>query len=80
VSNIINMSGDIRALSPNEIEAVAGGLVISVGALNIAIGEGDMVFGVGIVGVGSFGLFEDGEICGAIEGGPGGCTGRPRPA
>jgi hypothetical protein len=76
VSSTINMS-DIRELSLDEIDAVAGALKISIGGvINIAIGDGDMVFGFGIAGVGSFGVFSDGEVCGTL--GPfEGCTGRP---
>jgi hypothetical protein len=75
VSNTINVSDDIRELSLNEIEAVAGALKISIGGvINIAIGDGDMVFGFGIAGVGSFGVFADGQVCGSIVGGPEGCT------
>ena len=71
-------SGDIRALSPNEIEAVSGGIVIGIGPVNIGIAEGSMMFGIGIVGVGAFGLEDDGSVCVVNGEGEGGCV-RPNP-
>jgi hypothetical protein len=67
-------SGDIRVLSQNEIDAVTGGATISIGPINIGVAEGNMVFGIGIEGVGAVGLLSDGSVCGVTAGGRGGCT------
>ena len=65
---------NIRELSLNEIDAVAGGADIKIGPVHILIGEKDIGigFGVAIEGVGGFAIGVGG-ICGAIKGLGGGC-------
>ena len=67
-------SGDIRALSANEIDAVSGGLIIGIGPVSIGIAEGSMMFGIGIAGVGGVSLEDDGSVCVVNGEGEGGCV------
>jgi hypothetical protein len=70
MNTTVNKGADIRELSLNEIEAVAGGLKFSFAGITIAINE-EGVTGIGIGGVIGVGVV-DGQVCGYV--GPiGGC-------
>jgi hypothetical protein len=70
VNTTVNMGGDIRELSLNEIESVTGGLKFSFAGITIAINE-EGVTGIGIGGVVGVAVV-DGQVCGFV--GPfGGC-------
>ena len=66
---------NIRELSLNEIDAVAGGADVKVGPVHILVGEKDtgIAFGIAIEGVGGFAITGAG-VCGAIKGLGGGCV------
>jgi hypothetical protein len=71
VNSTVNMGRDIRELSLDEVEAVAGGMKFSIpGVLTIAIGE-EGVTGISIGGVIGVGVV-DGQVCG-FAGPYGGC-------
>jgi hypothetical protein len=71
VDTTVNMSRDVRELSLDEVDAVAGGLKFSIpGVLTIAIAE-EGVTGISIGGVIGVGVV-DGQLCG-FAGPYGGC-------
>jgi len=70
VNTTVNTEGDIRELSLNEIESVAGGAKFSFFGITIAINE-EGVTGIGIGGVVGVGVV-DGQVCGYV-GSFGGC-------
>ena len=70
MNTTVNAGADIRELSLNEIEAVAGGLKFSFAGITIAINE-EGVTGIGIGGVIEVGVV-DGQVCGYV-GRIGGC-------
>jgi hypothetical protein len=71
VNSTVNMGRDIRELSLDEVDAVAGGMKFSIpGVLTIAIGE-EGVTGISIGGVIGVGVV-DGKVCG-FAGPYGGC-------
>jgi hypothetical protein len=71
VNTTVNMSGDVRELSLDEVDAVAGGLKFSIpGVLTIAIAE-EGVTGISVGGFMGVAV-TDGQVCGFF--GPyGGC-------
>jgi hypothetical protein len=69
------INDDIRALSPNEIESVTGGAVVSFGPLNFFLGDPAFAFGISITGVGGAGITNRGGACGVLKGVGGGCVG-----
>ncbi len=75
------VTNDIRELSADELQAVAGGAIIHIGPVSVIAGEGDLgiAFGLSIRGFGGFAITTDGGVCGQIGnpkgGGVGGCTG-----
>jgi len=71
VTTTVNMTGDIREMSLDEIDAVTGGLKFSFLGFTVAINE-EGVTGIGFGGVIGVGVV-DGHVCGYV--GPiGGCT------
>ena len=66
------VNNEIRELSLNEIDAVAGALKFSIGPITIAIRE-EGVTGISIGGANGIGVgYVDGQLCGYI-GSHGGC-------
>jgi hypothetical protein len=70
VNNTVNANADIRELSVDEIDGVAGALKFSFLGITIAINE-EGVTGIGIGGVIGVGVV-DGQLCGYV-GSAGGC-------
>ena len=68
----LSITNDLRELTTNEIDDVAGAARIQIGSFYIAFNEGDMRFTMGIGGL-NLTVFNDGDICGRAEGVGGGC-------
>ena len=61
------------SLSELELDVVAGGLQIQLGALGFDINDKGIVFGIYINGVGGVAVFGRGTACGVLKGVGSGC-------
>ena len=66
---------DVRELSADELEQVSGAAELNFGPLQIVVGGDTAAFGIGIKGVGAFGITNDGNVCVGIVDGKGGVAG-----
>jgi hypothetical protein len=68
----LSVASDVRELTLNEIDDVAGAARIQIGSFYVAWNEGDMRFTMGVGGL-NVTVFNDGDICGRAGGLGGGC-------
>jgi hypothetical protein len=68
----LSVASDVRELTLDEINDVAGAARIQIGSFYVGINEGDMAFTIGIGGL-NLTVFNDGDICGHADGVGGGC-------